>query len=66
MTQDERKALALIQGGLELLRNAIAKGDPSRELEFRARDLLAETRALAEGNAKTVAGFWPHVNSIGR
>lgn len=57
MTSDEKRALQVIQGGLELLRNALIKGDPQREIEFRVRDLLAETRALADGKAKAVASF---------
>lgn len=57
MTRDEQKALVMIQGGLELLRNAIVKGDPSRELEFRARDLLAETQAIIDGKAAAMTGF---------
>jgi hypothetical protein len=57
MTEDERKALELIEGGVELLRNAIVKGDPPRELEFRVRDILAEIRAVNAGLSKTVAAF---------
>jgi hypothetical protein len=60
MTEHEKKAMNLIEGGMELLRNAIQKGDPQRELEFRARDLLAEIRAVNLGLAKTVAAFAPH------
>ena len=55
MTEDERKALRVIEGGIELLRNAIIKGDSLKELEFRARALLAEVRGIANGNAKMVA-----------
>lgn len=51
MTAKERKKLYEIEGGLELLRNAIAKGDPHRELDFRARDLLADVRFLARPDA---------------
>lgn len=57
MTADEKKAIELVQGGLELLRNAIVKGDPHRELELRARDLLADLRAVTSGKARTVASF---------
>ena len=57
MTEDERKALELIEGGIELLRNAIVKGDPQRELEFRVRDILAEIRAVNAGLSNTVAAF---------
>ncbi len=57
MTQDEQKALRLVRGGLELLRNAIVKGDPYRELEFRARDLLADVEGIASGKASVVASF---------
>lgn len=57
MTSDERKALDMIRGGTELLRNAIVKGDPHAELEFRARDLLADIDGLANGRAKAVANF---------
>ena len=55
MTQDERKAFDLMRGGLELLRNAIVKGDPHRELELRARYLLADATAIANGKAHVVA-----------
>jgi hypothetical protein len=48
MTDKERTKLNEIEGGLEMLRNAIAKGDPHRELEFRARDLLADVRFLSK------------------
>lgn len=61
MIIDESKALMLIEGGMELLRNAIVNGDPQRELELRARDLLAEIRAVNLGLAKTVAAFAPHI-----
>ena len=57
MTEDEQKALRVIEGGIELLRNAILKGDSMRELEFRARELLTEVRGIANGNAKMVATF---------
>lgn len=57
MTQDEEAALGVIMGGIELLRNAIIKGDPHRELELRARDLYADVRAVADGKSKAVAGF---------
>lgn len=57
MTTDEHKALRLVQGGLELLRNAIMKGDPNRELEFRTRNLIADVRAIDGGKASAVASF---------
>ncbi len=57
MTDDEQRALRLVRGGLELLRNAIIKGDPHRELELRARDLLADVEGIASGKAKIVASF---------
>jgi hypothetical protein len=57
MTDDERKALRIVQGGLELLRNAIVKGDPHRELELRARDLMADMEGIMSGKARVVAGF---------
>lgn len=57
MTPDERKAIELTQGGIELLRNAIVKDDPKRELELRARDLLSDVRAILEGRAYIVAQF---------
>ncbi len=57
MTNDEQKALRLVHGGLELLRNAIIKGDPHRELELRARDLLADVEGIASGKASVVASF---------
>lgn len=46
MKHIERVKLMNVEGGLELLRNAIQKGDPHRELELRARDLLREVRVL--------------------
>ncbi len=57
MTEDERKALGIVAGGIELLRNAIVSGDPHRELELRARDVLADIRGVLDGKAKTVASF---------
>ena len=57
MTQDEQKALRLVRGGLELLRNAILKGDSVRELELRTRDLLADVEGIASGKASVVASF---------
>ena len=57
MTDDERKALGLVQGGLELLRNAVIKGDPHRELELRARDLIADVEGIIGGKAHVVAQF---------
>jgi hypothetical protein len=57
MTQDEQKALVLVQGGLELLRNAAVKGDPYREIEFRARDLVSDVRAILNGNSRFVASL---------
>lgn len=57
MTTDEQKALRLVQGGLELLRNAIMKGHPTRALELRARDIIADVRAINEGKASAVASF---------
>lgn len=48
MTRAERQQLNLIEGGLEMLRNAITKGDPHRELDLRARDLLKEVRHLTK------------------
>lgn len=57
MTEDEQAALGVIMGGAELLRNAIVKGDTQKELELRARDLLADLKGLADGKAKMVAGF---------
>lgn len=59
MTSDEQKALVIVQGGLELLRNAIIKGDPQRELELRARDLMADLEGVMSGKARTVASFIP-------
>lgn len=47
MTRKEQDAFRLIEGGLELLRNAIAHGDPHKELELRANDLLRDVRAIA-------------------
>ena len=46
MTEDEQKALRVIEGGIELLRNAILKGDPLKELESRAYELLVIVRGL--------------------
>ena len=57
MTEDEQRALRVVEGGIELLRNAILRGDSLRELEFRARDLLADVRGIADGKAKMVATF---------
>jgi hypothetical protein len=57
MTDDERKALQLVQGGLELLRNAAVKGDSHREIEFRARDLMADLEGVMSGKAHIVASF---------
>ena len=57
MTGDERLALEVVRGGIELLRNAIIKGDPQKELELRARDLLAEVDGIVDGQAKMVATF---------
>ena len=57
MTEDEQRALRVVEGGIELLRNAILKGDPLKELEFRTRELLAEVKGIANGNAKMVATF---------
>jgi hypothetical protein len=57
MDRTERKALDVLEGGIELLRNAILKGDDPRELEFRARDLLADVRAIRNGKAKTISQF---------
>lgn len=57
MTEDEQAALGVIMGGADLLRNAIVKGDTQKELELRARDLLADLKGLADGKAKMVAGF---------
>ncbi len=57
MTADEQKALRIARGGLELLRNAIVKGDPHRELELRARDLIADVEGIASGKASVVASF---------
>jgi len=58
MTRDERKALDQIEGGIELLRNAIAKGDPQSELNFRVRDILADVRALSKhGRAPPAAAY---------
>lgn len=48
MTEKQRKKLAGIEGGIEMLRNAIIKGDPQRLLEFRANDLLADVRSLTK------------------
>lgn len=48
MTEDERKGLDQIEGGIELLRNAIVKGDPVRELEFRVRDILTDIRSIRQ------------------
>lgn len=47
MTRKEQDAFRLIEGGLELLRNAIVAGDPHSELELRARDLIRDMRAIA-------------------
>lgn len=47
MTPKEQDAFRLIEGGLELLRNAIVKGDPYKELELRANDLISDVRKIA-------------------
>jgi hypothetical protein len=60
MTKDERKALLIVAGGMELLRNAIMHGDPQRQLELRARDVLTEIRGVLDGKAKTVGKFAGH------
>jgi hypothetical protein len=52
MRAAEKKALHLVEGGLELLRNAISKGDPHNELELRANDLLREVRAIGAPRAR--------------
>jgi hypothetical protein len=57
MTDDERAAIRLIQGGVELLRNAAIKGDPHREIELRARDILADLEGVMSGKARMVASF---------
>lgn len=57
MNDIERKALRVIEGQLELLRNAIIIERPQRELEFRMRDIIADVRAVAAGNSATVADF---------
>lgn len=57
MTDDEKKALDVIEGGLELLRLAVSNGDPKRELDFRVRDLLVDVRAVSGGMAGTVKNF---------
>lgn len=57
MTRDEQKALRLVEGALELLRNAISEGDPLRELDLRARGLLADMRAITAGKSRAVAMF---------
>ena len=57
MTEDEQNALRVVEGGIELLRNAILRGDSLKELESRALDLRAEVRGIADGKAKMVAMF---------
>lgn len=57
MTDDEKKSLEVIEGGLEVLRLAVNNGDPKRELDLRVRDLLVDVRAVSNGMASTVKGF---------
>jgi hypothetical protein len=47
MTPKEQDAFRLIEGGLELLRSAIAAGDPHAELALRVSDLIRDVQKIA-------------------
>jgi hypothetical protein len=57
VTNQERKAIDIVIGGVNLLRTAIAHCDPHRELDFRARDILADLEGIVAGHANVVASF---------
>lgn len=47
MTPKEQDAFRHIEGGLELLRMAVAAGDPHKELELRVNDLIKDVKSIA-------------------
>lgn len=59
MSPGEQDAFRMIECGLELLRKAIAHGDPHKELEVRVSDLIRDVQAIAWPDLK--AGRDVHV-----
>lgn len=66
MTPKEQDALRHIEGGLELLRMAVAAGDPHRELELRVNDLIRDTKAIAWPDLKDGPDVHAQVRRYGR